>query len=188
MRSFGKDYIIASLIREFLMIVVSRMLDPLLFYVLPKSVTIPILCGAEHLLFAGIKLFPLQGPCAVNPLRAVLRRRQVVKSKVFPAKLSGKGLSFIAVGCKEFSDMTLSNILYQIAAVLSFIAVGCKEFSDMTLSNILYQIAAAVAFLYIEIYICKICFCLCDICSPNSRSKKKTKLNLNIRAVAAAPI
>ncbi|KAL0667244.1 hypothetical protein Bca4012_029948 [Brassica carinata] len=32
------------------------------------------------------KAFPLQGPCAVNPLRAVVRRRKVV-----PAKLSGRG-------------------------------------------------------------------------------------------------
>jgi NADH-ubiquinone oxidoreductase chain 4 len=38
MRSFGKEYITTFLIREFLMIVVSRMLDPLLFYVLSKSV------------------------------------------------------------------------------------------------------------------------------------------------------
>lgn len=33
--------------------------------------------------------FPLQGPCAVNPLRAVPRRRKVVK---VPAKLSGRGV------------------------------------------------------------------------------------------------
>jgi NADH-ubiquinone oxidoreductase chain 4 len=56
MRSYGKEYITASLIREFLMIAVFRMLDPLLFYVLPESVLIPMLCGAEHLLFAG-KIF-----------------------------------------------------------------------------------------------------------------------------------
>lgn len=88
MRSYGKEYITASLIREFLMIAVFRMLDPLLFYVLPESVLIPMLCGAEHLIFAGIKLFfPLQGPCAVNPLRAVVRRRKVV-----PAKLSRRGV------------------------------------------------------------------------------------------------
>ncbi|GKG43417.1 hypothetical protein Tco_0480101, partial [Tanacetum coccineum] len=49
------------------MIAVFRMLDPLLFYVLPESVLIR---GAEHLIFAGIKLFSA-GPCAVNPLRAV---------------------------------------------------------------------------------------------------------------------
>ncbi|GAV91906.1 LOW QUALITY PROTEIN: Oxidored_q1 domain-containing protein, partial [Cephalotus follicularis] len=42
MRSYGKEYITASLIREFLMIVVFRMLDPLLFYVLPESVPIPM--------------------------------------------------------------------------------------------------------------------------------------------------
>ncbi|KAK8937090.1 NADH-ubiquinone oxidoreductase chain 4 [Platanthera zijinensis] len=60
-RRFGKEYITASLIREFLMIAVSRMLDPLLFYVLPESMPIPMLCGAEHLLFAGIKLFLCRG-------------------------------------------------------------------------------------------------------------------------------
>ncbi|KAK9982094.1 hypothetical protein SO802_035172 [Lithocarpus litseifolius] len=61
MRSYGKEYITASLIREFLMIAVFCMLDPLLFYVLPESVLIPMLCGAEHLLFAGIKLFLCRG-------------------------------------------------------------------------------------------------------------------------------
>ncbi|OAY80720.1 NADH-ubiquinone oxidoreductase chain 4 [Ananas comosus] len=61
MRSYGKEYITASLIREFLMIAVSCMLDPLLFYVLPESVPIPMLCGAEHLIFAGIKLFLCRG-------------------------------------------------------------------------------------------------------------------------------
>ncbi|XLS97806.1 hypothetical protein HN51_040541 [Arachis hypogaea] len=61
MRSYGKEYITASLIREFLIIAVFHMLDPLLFYVLPKSVLIPMLCGAEHLLFAGIKLFLCRG-------------------------------------------------------------------------------------------------------------------------------
>nr|YP_009559421.1 NADH dehydrogenase subunit 4 [Eleusine indica]AVA08905.1 NADH dehydrogenase subunit 4 [Eleusine indica] len=42
MRSFGKEYITAFLIREFLMIAVSCMLDPLLFYVLFESVPIPM--------------------------------------------------------------------------------------------------------------------------------------------------
>nr|QKO26888.1 NADH dehydrogenase subunit 4 [Pentastemona sumatrana] len=42
MRSYGKEYITAFLIREFLMIAVSCMLDPLLFYVLPESVPIPM--------------------------------------------------------------------------------------------------------------------------------------------------
>ncbi|YP_002000570.1 NADH dehydrogenase subunit 4 (mitochondrion) [Oryza sativa Japonica Group] len=42
MRSFGKEYITAFLIREFLMIAVSCMLDPLLFYVLSESVPIPM--------------------------------------------------------------------------------------------------------------------------------------------------
>ncbi|VAH75076.1 unnamed protein product [Triticum turgidum subsp. durum] len=43
MRSFGKEYITAFIIREFLMIAVSCMLDPLLFYVLSESVPIPML-------------------------------------------------------------------------------------------------------------------------------------------------
>nr|AUT20021.1 NADH dehydrogenase subunit 4 [Oryza coarctata] len=43
MRSFGKEYITAFLIREFLMIAVSCMLDPLLFYVLSESVPIPMI-------------------------------------------------------------------------------------------------------------------------------------------------
>ncbi|VAI04831.1 unnamed protein product [Triticum turgidum subsp. durum] len=42
MRSFGKEYITTFLIREFLMIAVSCMLDPLLFYVLSESVPIPM--------------------------------------------------------------------------------------------------------------------------------------------------
>uniref|UniRef100_A0A3B6B7X3 NADH-ubiquinone oxidoreductase chain 4 n=1 Tax=Triticum aestivum TaxID=4565 RepID=A0A3B6B7X3_WHEAT len=42
MRSFGKEYITAFLIREFLMIAMSCMLDPLLFYVLSESVPIPM--------------------------------------------------------------------------------------------------------------------------------------------------
>ncbi|KAL0306435.1 UNVERIFIED_CONTAM: hypothetical protein Sradi_6060800 [Sesamum radiatum] len=37
------------------MIAVFCMLDPLLFYVFPESVPIPMLCGAEHPLFAGIR-------------------------------------------------------------------------------------------------------------------------------------
>jgi len=61
MRSYGKEYITASLIREFLMIAVFCMLDLLLFYVLSESVPIPMLCGAEHLLFARIKLFLCRG-------------------------------------------------------------------------------------------------------------------------------
>nr|YP_004927572.1 nad4 [Brassica carinata]AEH43587.1 nad4 [Brassica carinata]BAQ95241.1 NADH dehydrogenase subunit4 [Brassica nigra] len=42
MRSYGKEYITAFLIREFLMIAVFRMLDLLLFYVFPESVLIPM--------------------------------------------------------------------------------------------------------------------------------------------------
>lgn len=52
--SYGKEYVIAFPIREFLMIAVSRMPDLLLFHVLPESVLIPMLCGAEHLIFAGV--------------------------------------------------------------------------------------------------------------------------------------
>ncbi|KAF4346974.1 hypothetical protein F8388_019709, partial (mitochondrion) [Cannabis sativa] len=76
MRSYGKEYITASLIREFLMIVVFCMLDPLLFYVLPESVLIPMLCGAEHLLFAGIKLFLCRGLVLLpaRPLSLILRK------------------------------------------------------------------------------------------------------------------
>ncbi|RYR26502.1 hypothetical protein Ahy_B02g060749 [Arachis hypogaea] len=47
MRNYGKEYITVSLIREFLMIVVFRILDPLLFYVLSESVLILMLCGVE---------------------------------------------------------------------------------------------------------------------------------------------
>lgn len=61
MRSYGKEYITASLICEFLMISVFCMLDPLLFYVFFESVPIPMLCGANYLLFAGIKLFLCRG-------------------------------------------------------------------------------------------------------------------------------
>uniref|UniRef100_A0A3B6LZC5 NADH-ubiquinone oxidoreductase chain 4 n=1 Tax=Triticum aestivum TaxID=4565 RepID=A0A3B6LZC5_WHEAT len=42
LRSFGKEYITTFLIREFLMIAVSCMPDPLLFYVLSESVPIPM--------------------------------------------------------------------------------------------------------------------------------------------------
>ncbi|VAI78505.1 unnamed protein product [Triticum turgidum subsp. durum] len=61
LRSFGKEYITTFLIREFVMIAVSCMLDPLLFYVLSESMAIPMLCGVEHLLFTGIKLFLCRG-------------------------------------------------------------------------------------------------------------------------------
>ncbi|XP_047340499.1 NADH-ubiquinone oxidoreductase chain 4-like [Impatiens glandulifera] len=61
MRSYGKEYITTFLIREFLMIVVFCMLDLLLFYVLLERVPIPMLCEAEHLLFAGIRLFLYMG-------------------------------------------------------------------------------------------------------------------------------
>ncbi|ESQ43402.1 hypothetical protein EUTSA_v10015926mg [Eutrema salsugineum] len=50
MRSYGKEYITAFLIREFLMIAVFRMLDFLLFYVFPESMPIPMLgcvCSRE---------------------------------------------------------------------------------------------------------------------------------------------
>ncbi|GFP88923.1 NADH-ubiquinone oxidoreductase chain 4 [Phtheirospermum japonicum] len=67
MRSYGKEYITASLIREFLMIVVFCILDLVLFYVFPESVPIPMLCGAEHPLFAGIKLFLCRALCSKPP-------------------------------------------------------------------------------------------------------------------------
>ncbi|KAM3360847.1 NADH-ubiquinone oxidoreductase chain 4 [Capsicum galapagoense] len=57
MRSYGKEYITTFLIREFIMIAVFCMLDLLLFYVLPESVLISMLCGAEYILFARIKPF-----------------------------------------------------------------------------------------------------------------------------------
>ncbi|KAF6169504.1 hypothetical protein GIB67_013204 [Kingdonia uniflora] len=67
MRSYGKEYITAFLVLEFLMIAVFRMLDPLLFYVLPESVPIPMLCGASYLLFAG--RFPSAGAlCSQLPM------------------------------------------------------------------------------------------------------------------------
>lgn len=52
---FKKEYIIAFSIGESFMIAVSRMPDISLPYVFPESVSIPMLCGAEPLIFAGIK-------------------------------------------------------------------------------------------------------------------------------------
>ncbi|WVY92811.1 hypothetical protein V8G54_000113 (mitochondrion) [Vigna mungo] len=91
MRSYGKEYITASLIREFLMIAVFRMLDPLLFYVLPESVLIPMLCGAEHLLFAGIKLFLCRGlvhsPREAFGKRGSLVRKHSISGRTRPTQL-----------------------------------------------------------------------------------------------------
>ncbi|KAF4394145.1 hypothetical protein G4B88_000656 [Cannabis sativa] len=61
MISYGKEYVTAALICKFLIIVVFCMLDPLRFYALPESMLIPMLCGAEHLLFVGIKFFLYRG-------------------------------------------------------------------------------------------------------------------------------
>ncbi|KAI3671739.1 hypothetical protein L1987_87148 [Smallanthus sonchifolius] len=102
MRSYGKEYITASLIREFLMIAVFRMLDPLLFYVLPESVLIPMLCGAEHLIFAGIN-FPLQGPCAVNPLRAVKKAAPPQQAGCFLCRRRG------ALGEETLGEVAKTN-------------------------------------------------------------------------------
>jgi NADH:ubiquinone oxidoreductase subunit 4 (subunit M) len=52
-KSYKKEYMIAFLICESFMIVVFCMLDLLLFYVFFESDLIPILCGAEHLIFAA---------------------------------------------------------------------------------------------------------------------------------------
>ena len=69
--SYGKEYIITFLLREFLMIAVFRMPDLLLSHVLSESVLIPMLCRAEHPISAGIKLsLSLQDPGTVNPIRA----------------------------------------------------------------------------------------------------------------------
>ncbi|KAI4973295.1 hypothetical protein ZWY2020_029003 [Hordeum vulgare] len=66
MRSFGKEYITAFLIREFLMIVVSCMLDPLLFYVLSEACQ--SLCCAELSIFYSLgSSFSSAGPCKKPP-------------------------------------------------------------------------------------------------------------------------
>ncbi|CAN6458951.1 unnamed protein product [Victoria cruziana] len=53
MRSYGKEYITTSLICEFLMFAVFCMLDPLLFYVLPESMPIPMLSELSILYSLG---------------------------------------------------------------------------------------------------------------------------------------
>jgi NADH-ubiquinone oxidoreductase chain 4 len=83
MRSFGKEYITAFLIREFLMIAVSCMLCSF------RKRANPYVVRSWASSIRWDQAFPLQGPCAVNPLRAVPRRRKVVK---VPAKLSGRGV------------------------------------------------------------------------------------------------
>lgn len=54
-KSYKKEYIIAFPIGESFMIAVFRTPDILLPYVFSESVLIPMLCGAESLIFAGIK-------------------------------------------------------------------------------------------------------------------------------------
>ncbi|KAG5610393.1 hypothetical protein H5410_021674 [Solanum commersonii] len=51
MISYGTEYITTFIIREFIIIVVFCILDLSLFYVLPESVIIPMLCGAEGIRF-----------------------------------------------------------------------------------------------------------------------------------------
>ncbi|KAG2269789.1 hypothetical protein Bca52824_064344 [Brassica carinata] len=84
MRSYGKEYITAFLIREFLMIAVFRMLDLLLFYVFPKAAN-PYVVRSGVSYIHWEKAFPLQALCS-KPLRAVSPSSEVV-----PAKLSEEG-------------------------------------------------------------------------------------------------
>jgi len=65
------------------MIAVFCMLDLLLFYVFFESVLIPMLCGAEHLIFAARSAASAGALCS-KPFRADL-------NWVVPAKLSEKG-------------------------------------------------------------------------------------------------
>jgi NADH-ubiquinone oxidoreductase chain 4 len=70
-KSYKKEYMIAFLIRESFMIAVFCMLDLLLFYVFFESVLIPMLCGAEHLIFAARSAASAGALCS-KPLRADL--------------------------------------------------------------------------------------------------------------------
>lgn len=70
-KNYKKEYTIAFPIRESIMIAVFRMLDLLLPHVFPESVLIPMLCGAEHQIFAGIK--PSAGVLCSKPHRAAGR-------------------------------------------------------------------------------------------------------------------
>ncbi|CAN6477032.1 unnamed protein product [Victoria cruziana] len=123
MRSYGKEYIIASLIREFLMITVFRMLDPLLFYVLPESVSIPMLCGAEHLIFAGIKLFLCRGLVQDN------RPGLIVKQKSRPAITGRLGVwgsrqRKIKAAYQFFLYTSLGSVFMLLAILLILLQIG----------------------------------------------------------------
>jgi NADH:ubiquinone oxidoreductase subunit 4 (subunit M) len=61
---------IAFLICESFMIAVFSMLDLLLFYVFFESVLIPMLCGAEHLIFAARSAASAGALCS-KPFRAI---------------------------------------------------------------------------------------------------------------------
>jgi hypothetical protein len=82
-KSYKREYMIAFLICESFMIVVFCMLDLLLFYVFFESILIPMLCGAEHLIFAGRSTASAGALCS-KPFRAYL-------NWVVPAKLLEKG-------------------------------------------------------------------------------------------------
>ncbi|CAN6458931.1 unnamed protein product [Victoria cruziana] len=69
MRSYGKEYITTSLICEFLMFAVFCMLDPLLFYVLPESMPIPMLSELSILYSLGSS-FSSAGALSALPQQA----------------------------------------------------------------------------------------------------------------------
>jgi NADH-ubiquinone oxidoreductase chain 4 len=69
-KSYKKEYMIAFLICESFMIAVFCMLDLLLFYVFSESVLIPMLCGAEHLIFAARSAASAGALCS-KPFRAI---------------------------------------------------------------------------------------------------------------------
>ena len=70
-KSYKREYMIAFLICESFMIAVFCMLDLLLFYVFFESVLIPMLCGADHLIFAARSAASAGALCS-KPFRADL--------------------------------------------------------------------------------------------------------------------
>jgi NADH-ubiquinone oxidoreductase chain 4 len=70
-KSYKREYMIAFLICESFLIAVFCMLDLLLFYVFFESVLIPMLCGAEHLIFAARSAASAGALCS-KPFRADL--------------------------------------------------------------------------------------------------------------------
>jgi NADH-ubiquinone oxidoreductase chain 4 len=70
-KSYKRKYMITFLICESFMIVVFCMLDLLLFYVFFESVLIPMLCGAEDLIFAAQSAASAGALCS-KPFRAYL--------------------------------------------------------------------------------------------------------------------